>query len=176
MNRQEQKLLNSRTPEEYIDNSLKCGLPSGRKAFITRLWLEKKPKYTVRDIQRARNRHPYWKERKMEGGADRNVRRQVNHDYSSGTGDIDWTEKKILRFMDLNAKDRNGRYVHRDHEIARKFRTTIPAVQHYRRKYNLVVKILAKLGARPAGKLVLEFMQKSEKILREEILGAGGKR
>ena len=42
MNKQEEKLFKSKTPEEYIDNSLKVKLTPGRKAYITRLWLEKK--------------------------------------------------------------------------------------------------------------------------------------
>lgn len=177
MNKQELKLLNSRTPDEYIDNSLRCRLPSGRKAFITKLWLEKKLKYTIEDIQFARNRHPFWKKKKMEGSLDRNIRRQKDHDYSSpGKGDIEWNEKNIRKFMDLNGRDARGKYLNRDFQIARKFGTTIPAIQHYRRKYNLVVKILEKQGVRPGEKRVLEYIGMSEKILRQELKGTGKKR
>jgi len=157
MNREEQKLINSKTPEEYIENSIKCRLPSGRKAFITRLWLEKKAKYTIEDIKHARNRHPHWKKKKMEGSLERNQQRQHDHDYSRG-GDITWNEKLIRKFIDLNRKDASGKYVSRDHQLAKKFNTTIPAIQHYRRKYNLTLKILERAGQKPNERRVLEFI------------------
>lgn len=177
MNKREEKLLNSKTPEEYIDNSLRCSLPAGRKAFITKLWLEKRAKYTIEDIKRARNRHPFWKKKKMEGSLERNIQRQRDHDYSKpGRGDIEWTEKTIRKFIDLNRKDARGGYLHKDYQIAQKFGTTIPAIQHYRRKYNLVQKILDGQGLKLSERRVLDYIGMSEKILRQELKGAGKKR
>jgi hypothetical protein len=177
MNKREEKLFNSKTPEEYIDNSLRCSLPAGRKAFITKLWLEKRVKYTIEDIKRARNRHPFWKKKKMEGSLDRNNQRHRDHNYTRhGKTEIEWTEKTIRKFIDLNGKDAHGNYLNKDYQIAQKFSTTIPAIQHYRRKYNLVQKILEGQGLRLSERRVLDYIGMSEKILRQELKGAGKKR
>ena len=168
MNKDELRLLNSRNPEEYIENSLKCRLPSGRKASITRQWLDKKKKYTIDDIKYARNRHPYWKEKKMLGSLERNQQRQQEHNYTY-KGEIEWDEKTIKKFLDLNKKDGGGKYITRDYQLAEKFSTTIPAIQHYRRKFNIVMKILDRMNQNPTEKRILEHIGISEKILRDTL-------
>ncbi len=168
MNKEENKLFNSKTPEEYIENSLRSRLSPGKKASITRLWLNKNAKYTIDDIKYARNRHPHWKKKKMDGSLERNQQRQLTHNYSRG-GDIVWNVKLIKKFISLNGKDASGKYVNRDHQLAKKFNTTIPAIQHYRRKYNLTLKILAKAGLKPSEGRLLEYISMSEKALREAL-------
>lgn len=168
MNKDELMLLNSRNPGEYIENSIRCKLPSGRKAAITKQWLEKRKKYTIDDIKYARNRHPYWKEKKMEGSLERNLQRQQEHNYSY-RGEIEWNEKTIKKFLDLNRKDGSGKYVTRDYQLAEKFSTTIPAIQHYRRKFNIVMKMFEKMNQKPTEKRILDYIGKSEKILRETL-------
>lgn len=167
MNKQELKLYNSRTPEEYIGNSLRTSLPSGRKAFITRLWLRKK-KYTIEDIKRARNRHPYWKSKKMEGSAERNEVRRRDHDYR-GYGSLDWDEATIKEFMDMNKKEKSGKYQYKDFELAQHFNTTIPSIQHYRRKSNMVVAIMAKEKSGSSSKRVFQLISWSEQRLRNHL-------
>ncbi|MBN1532902.1 MAG: hypothetical protein JXA20_09585 [Spirochaetes bacterium] len=169
MNKQEILLYNSRSPEEYIENSLKCRLPSGRKAYVTRLWLEKK-RFSIEDIKRARNRHPYWKKKKMEGSTERNELRRREHDYS-GQRSIDWDEKIVMEFIGLNKKDRKGVYVHKDFELARHFSTSIPSIQHYRRKYNMVMAILKKEKTPPTSKKIYGYITKSEQKLRTILKG-----
>jgi len=169
MNKQELKLFNSKTPEEYIDNSLKTNLPSGRKAHVTRLWLEKK-KYTIEDIKRARNRHPYWKKKKMAGSSERNEQRRMEHDYRN-YGSLEWDESTVKEFIEMNRKDKRGAYEHKDFELARHFATTIPSIQHYRRKYNMVVAILQKEKAAHSVKHVYDYLVHSEQKLRSILKG-----
>ncbi len=167
MNKQEQKLFNSKNPREYIENSLKSNLPSGRKAFITRQWLEK-TRYSIDDIQYARNRHPYWKSRKMRGSSERNQQRFLEHNYAR-SGALVWNEKTITRFLEMNRKDKYGRYIYKDHELAKHFRTTIPSIQHYRRKYNMALLILMAEKRPVTAKRILDLIGMSEKLLRERL-------
>ncbi len=165
MTKDELKLFQSKNPHEYIDNSLKVKLTPGRKAFITKLWLDKKPKYTIDDIKYARNRHPYWKDKKMRGSYERNEIRRQEHDYSRGSM-LEWDEKTIKKFIDMNKKSKNGRYETKDYELAKYFKTTIPSIQHYRRKYNMAMKILDRKNIKPTVNRIFELIQSSEKILR----------
>jgi hypothetical protein len=139
-------------------------LTPGRKAYITRLWLEKK-KYSIEDIKRARNRHPYWKKKKMEGSSERNELRRQEHDYR-GNGSLEWDEKTVKEFINMNKKDKKGNYVHKDFELAQHFNTTIPSIQHYRRKYNMAMNILEKKKQSVTVKRVFELIQNSEQRLR----------
>ncbi len=164
MTKEEEKLFNSKTPVEYIDNSLRSKLPPGRKAYVTRLWLAKR-KYTVDDIKYARNRHPFWKKLKMKGSYERNLQRRAEHDYTS-YGTVEWDEKTILEFIRMNKKDKSGHYVHKDHELAKYFSATIPSIQHYRRKYNMAVALLTRKKSTVTDKRVYEYLVQSEQILR----------
>lgn len=165
MNKEEQKLFNSKTPHEYIDNSLKVKLSPGRKAHITKLWLEKKKNYSIEDIQYARNRHPYWKSRKMQGSYERNEQRRMEHDYSSNLK-LDWDRDAVMEFIAMNKKDERGRYEHKDFELAKHFRTSIPSIQHYRRKYNMAMVLMEREGLKPTGKRIYDYINQSESILR----------
>lgn len=168
--KEELKLLLSKTPHELIDNSIKSKLPSGRKAFLTRKWLEKKSKFTIEDIKHARNVHPFWKERKMRGSAERNEERRYQHDYTD-KGEVSWNEKTILKFIEMNQKDKNGRYEYRDHEMAKRFHTTIAGIQHYRRKFNLVMGIFEKEGTGATPKRIAVLIGQSELTLRQRLKG-----
>ena len=117
LTKNDKMLLTAKNPKEYIERSLKSNITPGRKAFITRHWLEKK-KYTIEDIKYARNRHPYWKEKKMEGTAERNAARSIEHNYGTGNN-ILWDDSLILEFMEANKKDKMGNYINRDWELAK---------------------------------------------------------
>jgi hypothetical protein len=164
LSKNEFTLFNTRTPEEYIDKSLKLKIPSGRKAYITKLWMDKKG-YTVEDIQHARNRHPYWKAKKMEGSAERNEERRKANDYSKN-GAVNWNDKQIKKFISMNKKDKKGRYIHKDISLAKHFRVSIPSIQHYRRKYNMAIRILEYEKKRPTNNGIFNYVVKSEEILR----------
>jgi hypothetical protein len=167
MNKEEMKLFKSRNPREYINNSLSSRLPSGRKAYITRMWLEK-TRFSIDDIQYARNRHPYWKSRKMSGSEERNQQRFLEHNYTRGDALV-WNEKTIMKFIGMNRKDKSGRYIYKDHELAKHFRTTIPSIQHYRRKYNMAMGILTRKKIPITARKIYELIGMSEKLLRENI-------
>lgn len=170
MDRQELKLLNSKTPGEYIDNSLRSRLPAGRKAYLTKLWLEKTGR-KVEDIQHARNRHPYWKKRKMKGSSARNLQRRKDHNYSED-GKLRWTRESVLEFLRMNKKDKRGRYLHRDYELAQHFNSSIPSIQHYRRKQNMVCAYLKKKKISITPSSILSHITKSEKLVREMLKDA----
>jgi hypothetical protein len=160
----EKMLLQARNPRDYIDRSLKCKVSPGRKAFVTRHWLEK-TKYTIDDIKYARNRHPYWKSKKMEGTAERNAMRTVEHNYSKGENII-WDEDLVREFIDKNKKDKSGNYLNKDWELARGFKCTIPAIQHMRRKYNMAVKIMVAAGEKNSIKKLTDYLMMGESALR----------
>jgi hypothetical protein len=173
---QELKLLQSKSPEQYIENSIKSKLPSGRKAYMARLWMDKTG-YSVEDIQRARNRNPYWKEKKMNGSPERNYQRRIDHDYSRGrTGAAVWDEETIKEFIALNKKDKNGRYVRKDFELAKHFKSTIAAIQHYRRKHNMTIRILDAGREAPSVKKVYGYISMSEQLLRTMLKQKAGKK
>jgi len=117
--------------------------------------------YSKEDILHARNRHPYWKRKKMEGSAERTRQRLTAHDYSGG-GSIDWTPERVTTFLELNGKDRAGRYEHRDWEIAEIFGSSIPSIQYMRRKYRRAVEML---GARASKTKLVEYLTLAESVL-----------
>lgn len=162
MKKSEKLILESKTPEEYVANSIKARLTPVEKARLARIWMQQTG-YTKDDILRARNRNPYWKQRKMEGAAERTKRRMEEHDYSSGTS-ITWTKERIAEFLDWNRKDALGRYIHRDWELAQHFGTSIPSIQYMRRKLNKVRNMLGP-GARRSK--IIEYMQCSELVLQK---------
>ncbi len=162
MNKAEQNILASRTPEAYVDSSLKSNLSPARKAALAREWM-RKTGFTRQDILYARNRHPHWKMKKMENSAERAQRRLELHDYSRGKA-VTWTAELVERFLDLSASDGDGHYEHRDCDLARLFKTTIPSIQYMRRKLKLVRAIL---GARASKAKLVEYLGRSEALLKQ---------
>jgi len=160
MTKAETSILESKTPEEYIDRSLKARLAPAAKARLARLWMESTG-YTKEDILRARNRHPYWKRKKMEGSAERTRRRLAAHDYSSG-GTVEWNPDLVGQFLSLNGKDPSGRYERKDWELAEHFGATIPSIQYMRRKLRKVHELL---GPRAPSAKVVDYLLRAESVL-----------
>ena len=77
------KLLIRKTPESYIDFSVKSTLTPAEKRKVTRIWL-KKSGFSIEDINYARNRHPHWKKIKMKGSSERTKNRMEKYDFSKG--------------------------------------------------------------------------------------------
>ena len=162
--KEEMQLLKSKSPDAYIDKSLKSDISPGRKAFVTKFWLQKTG-YSAGDLAYSRNRHPYWKAKKMEGTPERNAIRSSMHNYGDGNN-IEWSEDLIAQFIDMNKKGKNGKYVHKDWELARDFRCTIAAIQHMRRKANMADKLFAAEGKKPTEKRLLVLLKMGEGTLR----------
>jgi hypothetical protein len=160
MTKAETSILESKTPEEYIDRSLKARLAPAAKARLARLWMESTG-YTKEDILRARNRHPYWKRKKMEGSAERTRRRLAAHDYSGG-GTVEWNPTLVGQFLSLNGKDASGRYQRKDWELAERFGATIPSIQYMRRKLRKVHELL---GAKAPPAKVVDYLLRAESVL-----------
>jgi len=161
MKKSEKLIIESATPDEYVENSLKSKLKPAEKARLARIWMERTG-YTREDIIRARNRNAYWKKRKMEGATERTKRRMLEHNYSEGTAK-EWTRERIEEFISLNRKDAYGRYIHRDWELAQHFGTSIPSIQYMRRKFNKIRKMLGP-GAKKSK--VIDYMSCSELVLQ----------
>ena len=161
MKKAERMILESRTPDEYVENSLKSRLSHAEKAKLARLWMQGTG-FNREDIIHARNRSEYWRKRKMAGTRERTKRRMAQHDYSKGKT-IVWTRENIAEFLSLNRKDAYGRYLYRDWELAALFSTSIPSIQYLRRKFNKVSKMLGP-GARRDK--VIDYMSCSELVLQ----------
>jgi hypothetical protein len=160
MTKTENAILASKTPQEYIDRSLKARLTPAAKAKLARLWMESTG-YTKEDILRARNRHPYWKKKKMEGSAERTKKRLEHHDYSGGLA-VQWNEGLVSEFLGLNKKMPDGRYMYKDWQLAEHFGATIPSIQYMRRKYSKVSKLL---GSQASRSKMVEYLLRAESVL-----------
>jgi hypothetical protein len=160
MTKAESAILEARDPMAYIEASLRARLTPAAKAHLARIWMEKTG-YAKEDILHARNRHPYWKKKKMEGSAERTRNRLTAHDYSGG-GIVDWTPERVSRFLELNGLDRQGRYEHRDWEIAEAFGASIPSIQYMRRKFR---RALEMLGSRASRARLVEYLGYAESVL-----------
>jgi hypothetical protein len=160
MTKTETTILESKTPADYIDRSLKARLSPAAKAKLARLWMESTG-YTKEDILRARNRHPYWKRKKMEGSAERTRKRLAAHDYSSGAS-VQWDSGLVSEFLGLNRRDSEGRYEQKDWQLAEHFGATIPSIQYMRRKLS---KVEGLLGARASQGKVVEYLLRAESVL-----------
>ena len=160
MTKTETTILGSKTPADYIDRSLKARLTPAAKAKLARLWMESTG-YTKEDILRARNRHPYWKRKKMEGSAERTRKRLAAHDYSGGAS-VQWDSALVTEFLGLNQRDHEGRYEQKDWQLAERFSATIPSIQYMRRKLS---KVEGLLGARASQGKVVEYLLRAESVL-----------
>lgn len=157
-----QKLLQAKTPEEYIDLSVKSKLSQSEKAELTRVWLSQNTKYDITHIQHARNRHPFWKAKKMAGSRERNQKRFAEYDYSGGKTKS-WDEKTLSAFIEKTDE-------HTDRELAQQFERSIPAIQGIRRKINLARKILDAEGRKKVRKdMLLKKVMNDEKTLRKRL-------
>jgi hypothetical protein len=160
MTKTETTILESKSPQDYIDRSLKARLSPAAKAKLARIWMESTG-YSKDDILRARNRHPYWKKKKMEGSAERTKKRLAAHDYSGGSS-VQWDEALVSEFLGLNKRASDGRYEYKDWQLAEHFGATIPSIQYMRRKLSKVSEILGPKAARPK---VVEYLLRAESVL-----------
>lgn len=167
----EKQILNAKDPAQFIDRCVNSSVSRGKKIVLGRKWREKTG-FTMEDIEYARNRHPYWKEKKMAGWQQRNEKRWTAYNFTSKESlEPDyWTKNNFANLREYIKKDKknsNGIYRTKDRELAEFFRTSIPSIQHMRRKSNMVTKIMEKRKIKDSLKNRLEFMQLGETTLRE---------
>jgi hypothetical protein len=158
------KLLSAKTPEQYISLSINSKLPQRKKAIITSEWLAK-TNYTYDDIVYARNRHPFWKKKKSAGSAERNVKRMEEFNYKKA-GEASrkkWSIQEIGELFDLDKK-------FLDRDLAKKFQTSLPAINHIRRKFKMTCNILTIKKEKLNKKKIISYSMKGEKILRQELI------
>jgi hypothetical protein len=154
------ELLSKKTPVEYIDYCVTSGLKSYEKAKITPIWL-KITGFKIEDIQYARNRHPYWKEKKMKNSKERNKTRIETYNYSDGLVHK-WPTDELREFLAMTND-------YTDKEMAEHFRRTIPSIQYIRRRISLAYRIFKQRGIQKIHKeSLLKKILKDEKDLRKE--------
>lgn len=161
------KLLSAKTPEQYITFSINSKLPPGKKATITSEWLAK-TNFTYEDISYARNRDPFWRKKKSQGSKERNLKRiqEFNFKKPGATPKKTWTTAEMEELFDLDKK-----FVDRD--LAKKFKTSLPAINHIRRKFKMVREIFEVKKEKANKKKMVAYSMKSEKLLREELASLG---
>ena len=157
------KLLSAKTPEQYIAISINSKLPPGKKATITSEWLAK-TNFTYEDISYARNRDPYWRKKKSLGSKQRNLKRinDFNFKKPGSTPKKTWSIAEIDAIFELDKK-----LVDRD--LAKKFKTSLPAINHIRRKFKMVREIFEIKNQKGNKTKIVAYSMKSEKLLREEL-------
>lgn len=155
-------LMKCKTPEEYIDKSIKSSIPRGKKASVTREWCRLNG-YTIEDIKYARHRHPYWKKKKQQGYKERNIERFNKYDFSNPEYFIVWDDELISEFVQMNKKVK-GIYLQKDRELAEHFKTTIPSIQYLRRKYCKALKILEADNLNPTDKRITKLICSDERV------------
>ena len=166
---EKKNLMASKTPQQYIENSWKSGLTAGQKSAITVEWL-KKTGYTTEDIQFARNRNPNWKKLKNRGNVERNAKRIEKYNFSkTGTG------KKVWKLTDLEEFYKQNSSM-ADWELAKKFKTSLPSINHIRRKFKIVEGILNSKKEKPSLKKVASMAMANEKSLRSMLQGKNPKK
>jgi hypothetical protein len=168
MKKWEKLILESSTPEDYVERSLRSRLLPSEKAKLARQWMEATG-FTKAEILFARNRNPFWKKKKMEGAEERTRRRLDLHDYSRGQT-VQWTKERLQEFLELNKKDPAGKYLYKDWELASHFDTSIPSIQYLRRKY---LRVRELLGPKARKEKIVEYMGSSEMVLTSGGPGKG---
>ncbi|MBE7411642.1 MAG: hypothetical protein L6Q54_03330 [Leptospiraceae bacterium] len=160
------KLLSAKTPEQYIERSIKSKLKPGQKGSITIEWL-RKTGFTSEDIHKARNRNAHWRAQKGLGSYERNQRRLQKFNFlvkKNSQAKREWTEKDLNKLYDMNK-------TMTDWELAKHFKTTIPSINHLRRKFRLAEDILLANREKPNKGKILKYAQRAEKVLRKELNG-----
>lgn len=156
------KLLSAKTPEQYISKSLESKINRGMRGKITKQWIEKTG-FTNEDLLSAKNKHPYWKEKKGKGSLERQIERQKKYDFRKDADKrVTWDTKKIEIFLDLNNEST-------DYELAKKFKTTLPAINHIRRKIKYANKLIELNNIKITKNILIEYILRAEKILKREI-------
>ncbi|TGK03991.1 hypothetical protein EHO59_10755 [Leptospira semungkisensis] len=166
--KEKKKLLSAKSPEQYIEFSIKSKLEGPKKSSITTEWLNKSG-YSIDDIKYARNRHPFWREKRNKGSYERNSRRLEYHNYYKSDEKIVWDDSKLSKFYDLNQEG------NADHELARIFKTSIPAVNHIRRKFRFATTLLELEKKKPSKATVIKLSAHSESVLKRLIKEKGKK-
>jgi len=160
-NKVEEKILSAATAEEYIDLTLKSQLSAGRKGSLCREW-RKRSGRSIKDVMEARNKHPYWKKKKVEKSLERTKDRIKAHDYSKGKPVI-WTKDLVTKFIEMNKIAPNGKYENADSKLAEYFKTTLPSIQYMRRKNRAALSLL---GAKSSKDKLLEVMLRAEMVIK----------
>lgn len=154
------KILRARSADKYVELIRRSGFSRSVKTELNRLW-RAKTGVTADEIALARSRNKYLQKLRNTDYKSRNQSRWDRYNYLHGKRHY-WTDEEITSFLNLDSRHADGSYRYRDREIAEKLFLSIPSVQHWRRKRNLVDRILA-LDHRYRRKIL---MHRSEGILR----------
>jgi hypothetical protein len=157
------RLLSAKTVEDYLEILAKSKLQRGLKGSVTKEWL-KEHNMTMKDLATQRKKHPFWKKQKTKGALERQLERQKLYNFKKGEGlRVEWNPKKLQKFLELNPRLA-------DWQLAKEFKTTLPSVNHIRRKIKYATAILQKSGKRIRNEELIFHIARSERILKKELL------
>lgn len=128
-------LMASNTPMEYIDRSLELGFKWGDKHIVTKEWLEKMG-FTVKDLEYARNRHPYWKQIKQKHGIERNRKMLDECSVNNLNSFEKWNDYELLILVEDTVSGETAQF------ISKKLGRTMSSIQHKRQALKAAKKIL----------------------------------
>jgi hypothetical protein len=164
--------IKRQTPSDYIDFCTKSKLGSGDKAKLTKIWLGA-TKYKIKDLEYARNRHPYWKKLKEKGSVERNKIRLEKYNFYDRKKygrNKKWSDDELREFLKLNDQKR-------DWELAQHFERSIPSIQFIRRKIQLALKLADINNVKKIDKnYIYKMVVEDETVLRREYFGSINKK
>lgn len=80
-----------------------------------------------------------------------------------GAANLIWTDEMLKDFLSKNSSMS-------DHELAKYFQTTLPAINHIRRKIKLSERILTATKKKVSVKSIIPLIKRAEKGLKAELL------
>lgn len=157
-----EKILKSKTPDEFISKLMKSKMPQPHRSWTTAMW-KSITGYTQADVDRARKSNPLYREKLREQNKIKNQKRLQEHDYSQKGKKVTWDDEKLSKFYDLRKAGV------KDSELARTFKTTIPAIYSIRRKFNYSEKIAEITKEKMTKTKIVNLAKATEKLLRERV-------
>jgi hypothetical protein len=159
------KLLSSPNVKTYLELLAKSTLPRGYKGSVTKEWLQKHG-MSIHELNFHKRQHPYWKRQRTQSSLVRQLERQKQYNFKKEeSARMVWNPKKLEKFIELNSK-----LV--DWQLAKKFKTSLPAINHIRRKIKYAHAILEKTKKEIRPKDLIFYIVRSERVLKKELLEA----
>jgi len=161
--RERMKLLSAKNPKEFIELMVKSKLSNSEKAYASHEWKRIRG-YTAVDLRKARSKNKSWKLKQKKYARRYRDKRLEEHNYlRSASSKHKWNSTELQKFYKLNSAGKT------DAELAKIFRTSIPAVYSVRRKFSMAKSILIGMRKNPTSSALIEKAIGSESNLRLEL-------
>ncbi|MCE9500823.1 MAG: hypothetical protein K8R21_10030 [Leptospira sp.] len=155
--KEKQCLIN---PQQYVELLSKSKLSGSEKAYTSIEW-KRATGYTTEEIKKARSQNDFWKTKQRKSADKYRTKRLAENNFLSGASAKHlWTPKELHKFYLLNEKGNT------DVELARVFRTSVPAVYSVRRKFSMAKSLLIQMKRKPNSSNLVDMASGSEAKLR----------